>query len=305
MRVAVVGSEGYLGTALVPALKAHEVLRIDAGLWSTPPAGVVHCYRALEILGRLRGWKPDVVVWLGALAHDPQGKLPADLVSENNAYVPASVAQWCLREGRRFIGVSSYSVFAGPGCGAYPVSKRDLEDMLCDLCLYRGAGFIRFGTLFGTTPDTTVRSFRPHLLLNSFMIDALSEGKVHVDDTPRRRPVTPLQWAVSALVGMVEDQVPGAVQNIHLCSGSLKDFAQVVAELTGALVVERPAPAQDARDYAFPPPLASDPTAQEMIKYELAPLRDFVGENLKALVKRREECWSEYYRRAGAMRLYG
>ena len=302
MRVAVVGSEGYLGTALVPALKGHELLRIDAGLWAPPPSGVVHCHRALEVLGRLRSFKPDVVAWLGALAHDPENKLSANLVRECNAWLPASICQWALRDGRRFVGVSSYSVFSGPGCGAYPDSKRELEDLIGDLCLYRGASLVRFGTLFGTTDDSTVRSFRPHLLLNSLMLDGLAEGKVYVDDSARRRPVTPLQWAVSSLVGMIEESVGGTVQNAHLCSGALKDFAQFVADMTGATVCLRPS--RDARDYAFAPLLASDTTAQEMLRYELAPLKDFVGDNLKALLKQRETCWAKYYERAAAMRLY-
>jgi nucleoside-diphosphate-sugar epimerase len=304
VKVAVVGSAGYVGTAFCPALKAHELLQIDAGLWGTPPAGTVVCHRALEILGRLRAFKPDCVVYLAALAHDLQGKLSPQLIRENNAWVPASICQWALREGRRFVGVSSYSIFAGPGCGAYCDSKRELEDLLGDLCLYRGASIVRLGTLFGATHDTTVRSFRPHLLLNSMLIDALATGEVRVDKTPRTRPVCPLDWAISALVSLVEEPVPGNLRNMHLCSGYLVEFAHFVAGLVpGAKVVERESPAQDARDYSFPPTIG-DKDMSDMLKYEMAPLKDFVGNNLKALVRRRDECWGDYYRRAGAMRLY-
>lgn len=305
MRVAVVGSEGYLGTALVPPLLrgGHEVLRIDACLWGQPPGGrVVMCHSGVEILRHLRAFKPDTVVWLAALAHDVHGRLDPQLVLDNNAILPGSVGQWALRAGVRFVAVSSFSVFAGPGCGAYPDSKRELEDLIGDLCLYRGASLVRLATLFGVTDDSQVSSFRPHLLLNSFLIDALGEGKVFVDDSACRRPVCPLQWAVSSLAGMVEEPVGGQVQNVHLCSGSLKDYAQFVADITGSKVILRPA--QDSRDYSFPPLLASDTTAQEMLRYELAPLKEFVGENLKQLVKLRAGCWQEYYRRAEGMRLY-
>lgn len=304
MRIAVIGSAGYLGTALVTPLQRanHTLLLVDAGLWGDPPAGTVVCHSGLDILRHLRAFKPESVVWLGALAHDPQGKFDSHLVMENNADLPAAVAQWALRAGVRFIAISSYSVFAGPNCGAYPASKRDLEDQLCDLSLWRGASFVRFGTLFGVTEDTTVSSFRPHLLLNSFMLDALAEGKVYVDDTPRRRPVTPLQWAVSTLIQIVEDPVGGTAENIHLCSGTLKEYAQLIADDTGAKVCTRPAPVQDARDYFFPPALDNN-VVQESLKYELPCLRKFVDENLAGLIKRRDGCWAEYYRRVGEMRL--
>lgn len=305
MRIAIVGSEGYLGTALVPALKGHELLRIDAGLWSDPPAGVVHCHRALEILGRLRGWKPDVVVWLAALAHDPRCKLSPATVRENNAWVPGSVCQWALRNDTRFIAISSYSIFAGAGSGAYCESKRELEEQMYDLNLYRGASILRLGTLFGAEEGTPIRSFRPHLLLNSFMLDALAHGEVRVDKDARTRPVCPLGRAVSALVSLIEDPVPGHVRSVHMCSAYLKEFAELVADMVpGAKVVERETPAQDARNYAFPPTL-DDPDMRDTMRFELVPLGDFIAANLRAVLRHRETCWAEYYKRAAHLRPYG
>src|SRR5262245_4202410 len=303
MRIAVVGSAGYLGTALVPRLVASDVLRIDAGLWGDPAPGVEVLSSGPEILARVRQCKPNAVVWLAALAHDPHGKLDAQLVEDVNATLPASVAQWCFREGRRFVTVSSYSVFAGPGAGAYPESKRRLENLLGDLYLHRGISYVRLGTLFGVTPDSKVESFRPHLLLNSFVLDALAHGEVRVLDSARLRPVCPIEWAVSGILNLLDADQPPAVHNIHICSGYLKDFARFVSDMLGAKIVKLEGANPDLRSYAYPPEL-DDKVAREMLRYELEPLVSFTKTNLKTLVRQRDASWATYYQRAGALRVF-
>lgn len=305
MKVMIIGSEGYLGTALVGELrrnpKLYELNLVDACLWGQRPSHGCYVPRGCaQILWHVDRYRPDVLVWLAALAHDPQGRLRPQDVMYNNATLPALGAQWALEQGKRFVGVSSYSIFTrGPCPGAYPESKRKLEGYLYDLEPWRGINLVRFGTLWGHTEFSRPETFRPHLLLNSMVLDAVTSGTIKIPDKALSRPVTHLEDAVLAVQGAIEAPVPGLTMNVHTCSATLRQFAEAVAEVVpGTRIEEVPASKEtDKRDYQFGPAIQiMAPTLRRQLQWFAS---DFARPHSTQLMALRQSCFEPMLLRAG------
>lgn len=302
MRVMIIGSEGYLGTALVGALrKDHDLNLVDACLWGQVPSKGTYVPRgAQQIMWHIDHYRPEVLVWLAALAHDPQGRLAPKDVNYANAVLPALGAKWAIENGRRFVGVSSYSIFTrGVDPGAYPVSKRKMEEWLTDNDLWRGINLVRFGTLYGVTGHSRPETFRPHLLLNSMMLDAVISRKITIPETELQRPVTYLGDAVEAVRRAIEAPVPGSIENVHLCSGTLREFAEAVGmDMSGITIQTVPASMEtDKRSYHFKPAI-KDTLAR--LRWDLRDLREFTVLHGAELASRRQSCWEPFLLRAGS-----
>lgn len=237
MKISIIGSEGYIGTALQPYLKHHEVQRIDACLYGQAMAGVnvVPMFKNQEnryaIADYIEHFNPAVVVNLAALAHDPEGRLDSRLVHAVNHIMPTFLGGTAVHQKRRYIAISSLSVH---GEGAYPSSKRLMEEGLSGFGLYRGIDILRFGTIFGFVPGQHWRTIRPHLFLNSMILDAVVHGEIKVNSLAER-PVTALHDAVTALVHQITtDQAPGQILNRYWCSATLLEWAEEVARAARA-----------------------------------------------------------------------
>src|SRR5688572_30874595 len=80
MKVLVVGAAGYLGRHVWRELegRGHEVVPVDGLFWGqAAPPGLVHTTVKTGVFeALLENHHPDSVVWLGAIAHDPEGKVP-------------------------------------------------------------------------------------------------------------------------------------------------------------------------------------------------------------------------------------
>lgn len=298
MRILVVGSEGYLGTALCPALEraGHEVRRVDALVWGQRPHPACRIVDRSSILGMDVYWT-EVVIYLAALAHDTSNRIPRGMVMKENALKPAELARHCLDNRIRFIAVSSLSVF-DKGASAYPSSKRLLESRLAKLGAWRGIDVVRFGTLFGTTRDTTVDSFRPHLLLNSMMLDSIAHGRIRVNGPLLQRPVLHLEQAVGTLASMVEDRPGCTVQNRFLCSGCLSSYARAVTAVAPAEIQYELA-ASDSRDYGWYPSLDEDCGTLPVLQFQLKSLRNFVCAHEEDLLHIRDTAFSRLYDNLG------
>jgi len=247
MKIAIVGSEGYVGSALVPALVGHDLLRLDAGVWRDLEEGAVFARTSHQILKRLRKCEPDHVVYLAALAHDPAGVLTKHCIDDNNVVIPFSVFSGSLKVPCTFI--SSLSVFSMTA--GYPQSKRDLESMLFseieDDFLER-VNILRFGTLFGPSKPAAMRT---HLLLNKMVLDAVNTGVITVSNPALRRPVYHISSAVNDIVQDIFDLNPrGQVKNRLQHCDTLGAYARKVAAAIGAEVKEG-SPDLDERDYGW------------------------------------------------------
>lgn len=237
MKVLVIGSEGYVGSLLCLQLATrHEVLRVDLKL-GTSRAGLFHTLHDEDV---------SVVVDLAAHAHLDPTVRPGEVI-RNNAVEPKELFKR-LQPDCRYIIPSSLSIF-DRGKDPYPLSKKLLETLLSLQPRFaEQVTILRFGTLFG---GTVRKAFRRHLLLNSMVMDALETGVIHVKGDARR-PVLALSDAVEYLVRTIEnDDAPrGEILNLWNTSGTLEEYAEFVAERTGARWVQEGRGA-DTRNYGW------------------------------------------------------
>jgi len=229
MKIALIGSEGYLGRALYRKLVIrHDVYRHDIFVYNQRDFVEGDPILAEETAFKIARWiddfEIDVVIWLAAYAHDPERFITYPEMVMNNAYLPRAVYE---RTTCRFIFLSSLSVYS---TSPYALSKRQLEQIFTKEDAPRRARFLRFGTLYGV--DGLMQdpeSFRSHLVLNSMCYDALVEGKIFVRGANLHRPVLPVHTAASLVAKTACEPGPaGTIHNHYQTCGTLGQFAKVV-----------------------------------------------------------------------------
>ncbi|WP_328394640.1 NAD-dependent epimerase/dehydratase family protein [Nocardia sp. NBC_00416] len=204
MRVLVTGHQGYLGTVMVPVLRAHghEVTGLDTGwfadcvLGADPqdPPGLAVDLRDVSV-EQLTGF--DAVIHLAALSNDPLGSLVPEITHDINHHASVRLATLAKEAGvRRFLYASTCSVYGAAGDGLvdetaplrpitpYAESKVRVEDDLVALADADFAPvFLRNATAFGFSPR-----LRADIVLNNLVGHAVLDGVVKVlsDGTPWR-----------------------------------------------------------------------------------------------------------------------
>ncbi|MBH0774740.1 SDR family oxidoreductase [Nocardia sp. NEAU-351] len=204
MRVLVTGHQGYLGTVMVPVLRArgHEVTGLDIGwfadcvLGDAPqdPPGLAVDLREVRA-EHLAGF--DAVIHLAALSNDPLGALAPRITHDINHHASVRLARLAKDAGvRRFLYASTCSVYGAAGDGLvaesaplrpltpYAQSKVRVEDDLVALADGDFSPvFLRNATAFGFSPR-----LRADIVLNNLVGHAVLDGVVKVlsDGTPWR-----------------------------------------------------------------------------------------------------------------------
>ncbi|ASF08348.1 NAD-dependent epimerase/dehydratase family protein [Nocardia brasiliensis NBRC 14402] len=272
MRVLVTGHQGYLGTVMVPVLRAagHEVTGLDIGYFAdcvlgaapADPPGIAVDLRDVTV-DQLTGF--DAVVHLAALSNDPLGALAPRITHDINHHASVRLARLAKAAGvRRFLYASTCSVYGAAGdelvteeaplrpLTPYAESKVRVED---DLLALGDPGFapvfLRNATAFGFSPR-----LRADIVLNNLVGYAVLTGEVKVlsDGTPWR-PLVHAQDIARAfarcLVAPLET-VHGAAYNIgtEVNNLTVADIARAVVDaVPGARLVIAGTSGSDARSY--------------------------------------------------------
>jgi len=203
-RILVTGHQGYLGTVMVPILRAagHDVVGLDNGYFADcvlgpepdDPPGLPVDLRDVTV-EQLAGF--DAVVHLAALSNDPLGALEPELTFDINHHASVRLARLAKDAGvARFLYASTCSVYGAAGDGLvdenaelhpltpYAISKVRVED---DVAAMADSAFtpvfLRNATAFGFSPR-----LRADIVLNNLVGHAVLSGVVRVlsDGTPWR-----------------------------------------------------------------------------------------------------------------------
>ncbi|MEI8037383.1 MAG: SDR family oxidoreductase [Verrucomicrobiota bacterium] len=254
MKILVTGTEGYLGSLLVPQLLArgHDVTGVDVGYYksgylyntsSDQPRTLVKDIRHLtreDLAGH------DAVVHMAELSNDPTGELAPHITYEINHKGSVRLARMAKQAGvGRFIYMSSCSVYGVAG-GEVPVTEETPTNpqtayavckTLCerDILPLADAGFspifFRNSTAFGASPRQ-----RFDLVVNNLsgLAWTTHEIKMTSDGTPWRPLVHGLDigkaicCALAAPVAAVHGQIFNIGSNQQ--NYRVRQVAEIVAD---------------------------------------------------------------------------
>jgi nucleoside-diphosphate-sugar epimerase len=222
MKVLVTGDRGYIGTVMVPFLRAagHEVHGLDLGLYegcdlgpaaegtAEPPGRDMRQVGPAELSGY------DAVLCLAALSNDPVGDLNPDATYSVNLEGTLTLARAAKAAGvERFLFSSSCSLYGAAGSEGvgedaemFPVtpygqSKVDAERQLALLASDDFSPvYLRNATAYGASTR-----LRLDIVVNNLSAIALTTGKVHLqsDGTPWR-PLVHIEDISRAFLAMLE-----------------------------------------------------------------------------------------------------
>ena len=249
-KVLVVGGAGYVGCVLVEELlaKGYSVRVLDRLFYGREPARSF-TDRVELVVEDMRDFDEShvadcgAVVNIGGLSNDPTAEFAPRANEEMNTHASIRVAEVAKRAGvERLIFASTASIY-DRGMGeesrdvvldegapvdpkaAYATSKLAAERGILPLA---GEGFapvsFRQGTVFGFSPR-----MRYDLVVNTFVKDALSEGKLHVFyGGAMWRPLIDVRDVARAYVTALEcdaDLIRGQVFNLAAGNFRISELA--------------------------------------------------------------------------------
>lgn len=272
MKILVTGTEGYLGSLLVPKLshQGHNILGLDTGYYKSG-----WLYNGTDITAKtlnkdlrhitaadLQG--VEAIVHMAELSNDPTGQLAPNITYDINHKGSIRLAELAKQAGiKRFVYMSSCSVYGVAGETAVteetPVNpqtayaeckalvERDVSKLVDDSF---SPTFLRNGTAFGASPR-----MRFDIVLNNLSGLAWTQKalKMVSDGTPWRPLVHALDIIKAILCvleaprDIVHNQIFNVGDSAHVYR--VRQIAEIVAAAFPGCTVSFGGPSADNRSY--------------------------------------------------------
>ena len=272
--ILVTGSNGYIGSFLVPLLKksGYTVTGLDTAYFDDPECHFKRTTKPDRFIKKdirdveLADLKNiDAICHLAALSNDPMGELNPKLTLEINLKASEKLARLAKKAGvKRFLFSSSCGVYGAMGdqsitektptapATTYAISKVEFEKYLLKLADNSFCPIVlRNATAYGSSPK-----LRLDLVLNNFAANAFTTGTIKIlsDGTPWRpmihaEDIARLFMALLAVpTKKIYKQIINTGQNSE--NFQIKDIANTVKEtFKNAAVSYAQKPDTDSRTY--------------------------------------------------------
>lgn len=238
MKIMVTGSEGYIGSCLVPTLvrDGAEVVRFDKKLgcdlldFDSVDRAVEGCDWIIHLAG---------LVGIAACEKDPvmACQVNVDTTANLLRYRKPMIFTSVLAGYQQSDVDESTPVFP---TATYYKTKIEAETMVQN----QGQTILRFGALYGVN----AAAMRDDLLVHSFCREAVRTGKITIFQPQAMRPLTHLREAVKAIKFMMGPQRKGI---FHVVTRNLRKerIANAIGEVIGCDVVPVEGRDEEGRDY--------------------------------------------------------
>lgn len=271
-RILVTGSDGYIGVVLTDYLikQGYHVVGVDVGYFANDILGTYERkYRLIHKDIRNLTTKDlgnfDAVIHLAALSNDTLGHMNPLLTEEINFHATVRLAELAKASGiQRFLFASSCSLYGIANNGivdedstpqpltAYAQSKVHAEQALLQLASNSFCvSILRNATVYGFSPK-----FRSDLVVNDFVLSAVSTGKILVDsDGSPWRPlidVRDLVAFIEAFFHAPQSTINGKIINVGFDENNVQIktlIEEVVSALPGCTIVFTGKHGSDTRSY--------------------------------------------------------